>query len=160
IAVVDHGGDDACVGDLEFNRDPVGLRQSGEGMADDIGHCFVEGQRQTKREIARYAGFTAARLDPVEESGNVADIRVEREAMAGHVRVLARRRLAAKPDRTVAIFYCLAALRHANSPATFCRKLKESPMDISRERDGEVVIVRLAGRLDSSAAPAAEEGLL
>jgi anti-anti-sigma factor len=33
-------------------------------------------------------------------------------------------------------------------------------MDISRERDGEVVIVRLAGRLDSSAAAAAEEGLL
>jgi hypothetical protein len=33
-------------------------------------------------------------------------------------------------------------------------------MEISRERDGEVVIVRLAGRLDSSAASAAEEGLL
>ncbi len=33
-------------------------------------------------------------------------------------------------------------------------------MDISRERDGEVVIVRLAGRLDSAAAAAAEEGLL
>jgi len=33
-------------------------------------------------------------------------------------------------------------------------------MEISRERDGEVVIVRLKGRLDSSAAAAAEEGLL
>jgi anti-anti-sigma factor len=33
-------------------------------------------------------------------------------------------------------------------------------MDISRARDGEVMIVRLSGRLDSSAAAAAEEGLL
>lgn len=33
-------------------------------------------------------------------------------------------------------------------------------MEISRERDGEVVVVRLAGRLDSNAASAAEEGLL
>ena len=33
-------------------------------------------------------------------------------------------------------------------------------MDITQERDGDVVVVRLAGRLDSSAAPAAEERLL
>jgi anti-anti-sigma factor len=33
-------------------------------------------------------------------------------------------------------------------------------MEISRERDGDVVIARLSGRLDSSAAPEAEEGLL
>lgn len=32
-------------------------------------------------------------------------------------------------------------------------------MDITQERDGDVVVVRLAGRLDSSAAPAAEERL-
>jgi anti-sigma B factor antagonist len=32
-------------------------------------------------------------------------------------------------------------------------------MEISQERDGDVVIVRLSGRLDSSAAPAAEERL-
>jgi anti-anti-sigma factor len=32
-------------------------------------------------------------------------------------------------------------------------------MEISQERDGEVVIVRLSGRLDSSAAPGAEERL-
>ena len=32
-------------------------------------------------------------------------------------------------------------------------------MEISQERDGDVVIVRLSGRLDSSAAPAAEEKL-
>jgi len=32
-------------------------------------------------------------------------------------------------------------------------------MDISQERDGDVVIVRLAGRLDSSAASSAEEQL-
>jgi anti-anti-sigma factor len=33
-------------------------------------------------------------------------------------------------------------------------------MEISREWDGDVVIARLWGRLDSSAAPEAEEGLL
>jgi len=33
-------------------------------------------------------------------------------------------------------------------------------MDITQERDGDVVVVRLMGRLDSSAAPAAEERLL
>lgn len=33
-------------------------------------------------------------------------------------------------------------------------------MEISRERDGDVVVARLVGRLDSSAAPEAEEGLL
>jgi len=33
-------------------------------------------------------------------------------------------------------------------------------MEIFRERDGEVVIVRLTGRLDSSAASSAEDGLL
>jgi anti-anti-sigma factor len=32
-------------------------------------------------------------------------------------------------------------------------------MEIAREQDGEVAIVRLSGRLDSSAATAAEEGL-
>jgi anti-sigma B factor antagonist len=32
-------------------------------------------------------------------------------------------------------------------------------MEISQQRDGEVVIVRLSGRLDSSAAPDAEERL-
>ena len=32
-------------------------------------------------------------------------------------------------------------------------------MEISQERDGDVVIVRLSGRLDSSAAPGAEERL-
>ena len=33
-------------------------------------------------------------------------------------------------------------------------------MHIAHERNGEVVVVRLSGRLDSSAAAAAEEGLL
>jgi anti-anti-sigma factor len=33
-------------------------------------------------------------------------------------------------------------------------------MEISRKRDGEVVVVKLSGRLDSSAAATAEEGLL
>jgi anti-anti-sigma factor len=33
-------------------------------------------------------------------------------------------------------------------------------MELKQERDGDVVIVRLSGRLDSSAASAAEEGLL
>jgi anti-anti-sigma factor len=33
-------------------------------------------------------------------------------------------------------------------------------MEIAREWDGDVVIARLGGRLDSSAAPDAEEGLL
>ena len=32
-------------------------------------------------------------------------------------------------------------------------------MEIAQEQDGDVVIVRLSGRLDSSAAPAAEERL-
>jgi anti-anti-sigma factor len=32
-------------------------------------------------------------------------------------------------------------------------------MQVSQERDGEVVVALLSGRLDSSAAPAAEEGL-
>lgn len=32
-------------------------------------------------------------------------------------------------------------------------------MDISQERDGDVVVVRLSGRLDSGAAPSAEERL-
>jgi anti-sigma B factor antagonist len=32
-------------------------------------------------------------------------------------------------------------------------------MDITQERDGDVVVVRLSGRLDSSAAPGAEEQL-
>ena len=32
-------------------------------------------------------------------------------------------------------------------------------MDIKQERDGDVVVVRLSGRLDSSAAPGAEERL-
>ena len=32
-------------------------------------------------------------------------------------------------------------------------------MDISQERDGDVVLVRLSGRLDSTAAPVAEESL-
>jgi len=32
-------------------------------------------------------------------------------------------------------------------------------MDITQERDGDVVVVRLSGRLDSSAAPGAEERL-
>lgn len=32
-------------------------------------------------------------------------------------------------------------------------------MDIAQERDGDVVVVRLSGRLDSSAAPTAEERL-
>lgn len=32
-------------------------------------------------------------------------------------------------------------------------------MDIAQERDGDVVVVKLSGRLDSSAAPAAEERL-
>ncbi len=32
-------------------------------------------------------------------------------------------------------------------------------MEIKQERDGDVVIVRLSGRLDSSAAPSAEEKL-
>lgn len=33
-------------------------------------------------------------------------------------------------------------------------------MQVSRESDGDVVVTRLSGRLDSSAASAAEEGLL
>jgi anti-anti-sigma factor len=37
--------------------------------------------------------------------------------------------------------------------------VKDRFMDIKQERDGDVVIVRLSGRLDSSAAPSAEEGL-
>jgi anti-anti-sigma factor len=37
--------------------------------------------------------------------------------------------------------------------------VKERFMDIEQERDGDVVIVRLSGRLDSSAAPSAEERL-
>jgi anti-anti-sigma factor len=32
-------------------------------------------------------------------------------------------------------------------------------MDMTQERDGDVVVVRLSGRLDSSAAPGAEERL-
>jgi anti-anti-sigma factor len=32
-------------------------------------------------------------------------------------------------------------------------------MDIAQERDGDVVVVRLSGRLDSNAAPGAEEQL-
>lgn len=32
-------------------------------------------------------------------------------------------------------------------------------MDMTQERDGDVVVVRLSGRLDSSAAPGAEEAL-
>ncbi len=32
-------------------------------------------------------------------------------------------------------------------------------MEIAQEREGDVVVVRLKGRLDSSAAPAVEEGL-
>jgi anti-anti-sigma factor len=37
--------------------------------------------------------------------------------------------------------------------------VKERLMDIAQERDGEVVIVRLKGRFDSSGAPAVEEAL-
>jgi len=37
--------------------------------------------------------------------------------------------------------------------------VKERFMDIEQERDGDVVIVRLSGRLDSGAAPSAEERL-
>jgi anti-anti-sigma factor len=80
--------------------------------------------------------------------------------MAGHA---ASYRFAAPPPSPIVpagLFYCLAAPAHANSAAASEHKSKESPMEISRERDGEVVVVRLTGRLDSSAASAAEEGLL
>jgi anti-anti-sigma factor len=80
--------------------------------------------------------------------------------MAGHAASYRAAKPPPSPIAPAGVLYCLAASRHANSPAGFGHKSKESPMEISRERDGEVVVVRMAGRLDSSAASATEEGLL
>jgi anti-anti-sigma factor len=68
--------------------------------------------------------------------------------------------LGRRQARSFGFLYCAARGRHAKSRAFIKAYRRESPMEIARERSGEVVIVRLKGRLDSSAAAAAEEGLL
>jgi anti-anti-sigma factor len=60
VAVVDHGGDDFGIGDVELNLDAMRRRLTDEGVPNDVGYRLVESKRKPERKAGRLDSSAAS----------------------------------------------------------------------------------------------------
>src|SRR5581483_3362775 len=132
-------------------------RDAVEAVGDDVHHRLLDRQRRVEdRRRADRLGRQHL-PDPFVDASDFPDFGLDRDLVHRHARLLARRRGEAKPA-AAAWPYCLAIEPRANHRHGVWRGAGRA-MDIVHEKDGDVVIFRLSGRLDSNAAASAEADL-